>query len=70
MAEHKVEFGTLHSDGTVTNVRRIKQSDIARCPHCIFMPSHYNDDGSCQCGDPSAHEMKEWGYTWKDGQWR
>lgn len=53
-----------------TSFREIKQSDLQKCPHCIFNADHYRDDGSCKCDDPDAKEMKTWGYTWRDGQWR
>lgn len=51
-------------------IRTIKQSDIAACPHCIFVPEHYRDDGSCRCNDETHKQMHEWGYRWSDGQWR
>jgi len=70
MSEHKIQFGTLHPDGSVTNVRQIKQLDIGKCPHFIMVPEHYNDDGSCKCKDSEAVVMKEWGYKWSDGEWR
>jgi hypothetical protein len=46
------------------NVRILKQSDILKCPYCIMMPEHYNQDGTCRCTDPTHTEMKEWGYKW------
>jgi hypothetical protein len=48
--DHKVQFGTLHPDGSMTNVRMIKQSDMQKCPHCIMVPSHYREDGTCKWG--------------------
>jgi len=61
------------SDGKIVQVdaKNINQSDIQKCPHCIFMAEHYRDDGSCKCDDPSDPFMKEWGYTWdeKNHQW-
>lgn len=57
-------FGTLHPDGSMTNVRTISQDDIARCPHLIFMPDHYRANGSCRCNDNSHFEMAQWGYLW------
>lgn len=64
-------FSTLHPDGTETNVRIIKQSDMLACPHCIMVPEHYRPDGSCKCNDPNETVMKEWGYKWskKKGRW-
>ncbi len=40
------------------------------CPHAIFVGEHYNRDGTCKCYDPNDKNMKEWGYTWRDGRWR
>lgn len=51
-------------------VREIKHADIGRCPHVIFNPDHYRADGSCRCNDESHTEMADWGYVWRDGQWR
>jgi hypothetical protein len=66
--EHTVKFGTLHPDGTLTNVRHIQQSDIGACPHVIFDPSHYRPDGSCKCDDADerAKMIREWGYEASD----
>jgi len=65
MGEHTVQFGTLFPDGTVTNVRLIRQSDIGKCPFVIMVPEHYREDGSCKCNDPEHRKMmiKEWGYS-------
>lgn len=41
----------------------MKQSDILRCPHCIIVPEHYREDGTCYCNDPTATIMLEWGYV-------
>ncbi len=67
-SEHEVQFGTLHPDGKVTNVRMIKQADIGACPHVIFMATHYRPDGSCKCDDPDERAMmiREWGYEASD----
>ena len=42
-----------------------------RCPHFIFVASHYREDGSCKCDDPKDPDMKSWGYVWskKKGRW-
>ena len=63
-----VKFGTLHSDGTVTNERELAQSAILACPHVIFDPDHYRPDGTCKCDDPveQAKMIREWGYTPED----
>jgi hypothetical protein len=53
-----------------TKVRLTKQADIKGCPHIIFAGEHYREDGTCRCDDPQHVEMKEWGYTWRDGRWR
>jgi hypothetical protein len=66
--EHEVQFGTLEEDGHLTNVRMIKQSDMVKCPHCIMVPEHYRQDGTCKCDDPAEQAMmiKKWGYKKKD----
>lgn len=66
--EHTITFGTLQKDGTMTNVKVIKQSQIMKCPHCIMDISHYRDDGTCKCDDPKEQAMmiKEWGYKKSD----
>ena len=66
--DNEIEFRTLHRDGSLTNVRLIKQSDISRCPHTIMVPAHYRDDGSCKCDDPEEQAMmiQEWGYRRSD----
>lgn len=48
--------------------RTIKQSDIARCPFVILMPSHWRDDGTCKCSNAQHREMmiREWGYDRDD----
>lgn len=50
-------FGTLHSNGNLTNVREIKQSDIGKCPFVIFDATHYRDDGTCKCND-TVHRQR------------
>ena len=62
--EHRIQFGTLSPDGTLTNIRMIKQSSIMACPHMIIVPEHYNDDESCKCLDESNADMASWGYKW------
>jgi hypothetical protein len=47
-------------------VKTVKRSDIDSCPHLIMVPEHYNDDGTCRCGDQTHQEMADWGYTWSD----
>lgn len=63
-------FLKLHPDGTVTDGRHIKPSDMMKCPHFIMVADHYRDDGTCKCNDPNETVMREWGYKWKNGQWR
>jgi hypothetical protein len=63
------QFGTLLSDGTLTNVRTINQSAFGRCPFTVFDPSHYREDESCRCDDPVHRKevmIKEWGYKKSD----
>ena len=52
-----ISFGTLNQDGTVTNVRVIKHSDITKCPRFILVPEHYKADGTCLCFD-KLHQEK------------
>lgn len=63
--EDGVVFSEMGQDGELRNVRVIRQSDIAACPHAIMVPAHYRDDGSCKCDDPDeqAKMIREWGYT-------
>jgi hypothetical protein len=65
--EHEITFGTLHPDGTLTNVRKGDQSIIKNCPFFILDPDHYRKNRSCKCHDPEYRKMmiKEWGYTKK-----
>jgi len=48
----------------------LKQSDLMKCPHFIIAPEHYREDGTCKCNDKNETVMREWGYEWKDGEWR
>lgn len=48
-------------------MKKIRLSDVGACPHCILVPEHYRDDGSCRCDDPDAAGMAEGGYVWVDG---
>jgi hypothetical protein len=63
-------FGTLNKDGTLSNVRHIKQTDMLKCPHTIMVAEHYREDGTCRCDDEANAVMAEWGYEWRDGGWR
>ncbi len=65
MNDHTIQFGTVSAKGQVTNVRLIKQSDIAACPQYIMVPTHYRPDGSCKCDDATERAMmiREWGYS-------
>lgn len=47
-------------------VRILKHADIRKCPHVIFVPEHYRDDGSCKCDDPTETVMATWGYVWNE----
>ena len=69
-----VKFSKLelvHGQLKETFVREIQQSDIGKCPHVIFSPEHYRDDGTCKCNDPDEKIMAEWEYKWdaKLGRW-
>lgn len=63
-----IQLGTLHRDGSLTDVRHIRQSDIQACPYFIMVPTHYRPDGSCKCDDPEERAMmiREWEYTEED----
>lgn len=63
---------TQKPDGTVeeTDVRFIPQSAMMRCPNFIIVPEHYRANHTCKCDDPNETVMKEWGYKWRNGQWR
>ena len=51
--------------------RLLSQSSIRKCAYAILLPSHYRDDGTCRCNDPTHTEMKSWGYRWEPrvGRW-
>ncbi len=74
MSKDTVKFSKmeLNAKGELVEaeVREIKSADIKACPHTIFVAEHYRDDGTCRCNDPDAKEMAEWGYEWRDNQWR
>lgn len=55
-----------HDDLIHAKIRMLRPD---RCPHAIIVPSHYRDDGSCRCDDPTHTEMEEWGYSWVDNGW-
>jgi hypothetical protein len=60
----KVTISEGHFDGERLVTTRVQQINPSVCPHVIFMPSHYRDDGSCRCDDPKEKIMRSWGYTW------
>lgn len=68
---NSIKIGTLNPDGTVTEKKPLMIGHVADCPHFIFDPSHYREDGSCKCNDKSNTIMKKWGYKWnaKAGLW-
>jgi hypothetical protein len=68
--EHRIRFGTLNEDGTVSEERLIRQADVRACAHFILLPEHYRENGTCRCDDPEAGEMLLAGYVWRDGRWR
>ena len=59
-----VTFAKLERDGSTSEIKVIKNSDIQKCPFVIFAPEHYREDGSCKCDDPEHRKMmiREWGY--------
>lgn len=66
--DNEVTFGRLDEDGVLHNIRKIKSSDIAKCPFVIFVPEHYRADGTCKCDDPTEQQrmIEEWGYRASD----
>ncbi len=60
-----IMFGTLHEDGSLTNVRHFRREDIDKCPFFIMTPEHYREDGSCKCSNREHRTMmiREWEYT-------
>lgn len=61
----EIQFGTLHPDGTLTNQRSVKRTDIAACPQFILVPEHYRENGSCRCDE--GHYDDETGEWIEDG---
>ena len=68
--QYEIHFGVLHTDGRVTDERVLRKGTILACSHLILDPSHYREDGTCRCDDPTHTEMAEWEYEWKDGRWQ
>lgn len=64
MEDHKITFGTLSGSGQFSNIRMIKQSDIAKCTFFILAAEHYREDGSCKCDDSEHRKLmiNKWGY--------
>ena len=60
----KIENGELKT----TPIRSLPQSAMLACPFFIMVPSHYREDNSCKCDDPTerAVMIQEWGYTTDD----
>jgi hypothetical protein len=42
-------FATLNKDGTTSNTRTLSKEAIKGCPSSIWVPEHYNADGTCKC---------------------
>lgn len=64
MEDDVIQTGVFDDDGTYVLGPALPKSQVRACPHVIFLPDHYREDGSCRCDDPTHIEMKEWGYTW------
>lgn len=66
--ERKIQFGTLHPDGTLTNRREIGFEDIGKCRFRIMVPEHYREDGSCRCDDAEHRQVmiQDWEYKEQD----
>jgi hypothetical protein len=64
-SNNTIMFGTLHEDGSLTEVRNISREDIGKCRFVIFAPEHYREDGSCKCSNREHRAMmiRELEYT-------
>jgi len=60
----------LDANGHVIDVKTISQADLLKCPHCILVPEHYRDDGTCKCDDAGESVMASWGYRWNEARAR
>lgn len=50
-------------------VYTMPQSMMRACPHCIMVPEHYRENGTCRCDDPTHIVMADWEYKWNGVQW-
>ena len=66
--ENYLLFQKLNEDGNLSNVRKIKQSNIEKCEFYILLPEHYRQDGSCKCSNKKhrAKMIKDWEYKESD----
>ena len=66
--DNVVHYGTLHPDGSFTDTREIRQSDMMNCPYLIMDPAHYRETGSCKCNDAAerARLIRFYGYEERD----
>ena len=60
---------TIHS--VTGRVLRTAVIEPKNCPHAIWDPDHYREDGSCKCDDKSETVLRQWGYRWsrKNKRW-
>jgi hypothetical protein len=65
----KLDFD-LKGELVETAIREISKASIQKCPYYILVADHYRQNGTCRCNDPNHKEMEEWGYHWKDGEWK
>ncbi|MEI8172715.1 MAG: hypothetical protein WCH07_04425 [Deltaproteobacteria bacterium] len=57
-----IEFKTIQfvgelKEARVVTVKIIKSETINKCPHFIFDPDHYKQDGTCLCFDNDHQEQ-------------
>lgn len=69
MSKITIYEGAVEGGKLVTKNPRTINPSV--CPHFIFMPEHYREDGTCKCDNPDELVMKEWGYRWskKNKKW-
>ena len=61
------EFGKLTPEG-YTKLGTLDRASMMACPFYIMDFTHYRENGSCKCNDPTEQERmkREWGYIDSD----
>jgi hypothetical protein len=64
-SDNTIMFGTLHEDGSLTDVKNLNRDNILRCRFVILTPEHYREDMSCKCSNREHRTMmiQKWKYT-------